>query len=84
VCPTITLGGPGVNALSAYLADKLSPALVRDEKLLIQLDPDFVDLRVGIWGFDHALTAEALDLFINKYLDSYLTAVATQVEPEHG
>lgn len=82
--PTITVGEPGVNALSAYLADRLNPALVRDERLLIQLDPDFVDLRVSIWGSDYDLTAEAMDLFISKYLEAYLTAVATQVEPEHG
>ena len=32
--PTISLGGPGVNALSAYFAQKLSPTLVRDDQLV--------------------------------------------------
>lgn len=81
--PTISIGGPGVNALSAYYHNNLNAALVRDEKLIIQLDPEFIDLRVSLWGMDHALTASALDLFETKYLDSYLRAVVTQVEPDH-
>ncbi len=79
--PTISLGGPRVNALSAYYANKLSPALVLDDQLLVQLDPEFVDLRVGVWGMNNDLTAGALDLFTNKYLDAFLRAAVTQVEP---
>lgn len=48
--PTISLGGPGVNALSAFYANTLSPALVHDNHMVIQLDPEYVDLRVCIWG----------------------------------
>ena len=81
--PTISIGGPGVNALSAYYHNNLNAALVRDEKLIIQLDPEFVDLRVSLWGMNHALTVSALDLFQTRYLDSYLRAVVTQVEPDH-
>ena len=80
--PTISIGGPGGNALSAYYHNNLNAALVRDEKLIIQLDPEFVDLRVSLWGMDHALTASALDLFETRYLESYLRAVVTQVEPD--
>ena len=79
--PTISLGGPGVNALSAYYANRLSPALVQDNHMIIQLDTEFVDLRVCIWGMDHELTVQALALFSRKYLDGYMRAVATQVEP---
>ncbi len=79
--PTISVGGPGVNALSAYYADKLSSALVHDNHLVIQLDPELVDLRVSLWGMDHQLTVEAMKVFIQKYLTPYLRAVVTQVEP---
>ncbi len=79
--PTISLGGPGVNALSGFYAAKLNPAVVRDNQMLIQLDPEFVDLRVCVWGMDHPLTVTALDHFTDKYLPAYLRAVATQVEP---
>ncbi len=80
--PTISVGGPGVNALSAYFHDKLNTALARDEQFIIQLDPEFVDLRVSVWGMDHQLTVHALDQFVERYLDAYLRAVATQVEPK--
>ena len=79
--PVISLGGPGVNALSAHFAQKLTPALVRDDAFVIQLDPEFVDLNVCVWGMNHELTVESLALFERRYLDAYLDAVATQVEP---
>jgi hypothetical protein len=80
--PTISLGGPGVNALSQYYAEKLTPAVVRENKIILQLDPEFTDLRVCIWGMNHSLTVDAVELFYRKYLDGYLRAVATQVEPQ--
>jgi hypothetical protein len=80
--PTISLGGPGVNALSAYFGQKLPTAVVRENQIVIQLDPEFTDLRACIWGMNHQLTVDALELFVSKYLDGYLRAVATQVEPE--
>ncbi|HAI12436.1 MAG TPA: hypothetical protein DCM28_12075 [Phycisphaerales bacterium] len=79
--PTISIGGPGVNGLSAYLTQRLTPALIQDGRKIIQLDPDFVDLRACVWGMDHDLTIEALDTFIDRYLTDYLKAVLTQVEP---
>lgn len=82
--PTISLGGPGVNALSAYYGDKLASAMIREKQMIIQLDPEFVDLRVCIWGMNHEYTVEAMDHFIRQYLDGYLRAVATQVEPQEG
>lgn len=80
--PTISIGGRGVNALSAYYAQKLEPALLAEHKMIIQLDPEFVHLRVAVWGVNHQLTVRALEVFIEKYLDQYLRAVATQVEPK--
>jgi hypothetical protein len=89
--PTISLGGPGVNALSAYYFDKLQAApgtpvnttsAGPNGQIFIQLDPEFTDLRVCIWGMNHDLTVDALELFTRKHLDGYLRAVATQVEPQ--
>lgn len=79
--PTISIGGPKANALSAYFNDTLHPGVVRDERLTIQLDPEMTDLRVSVWGFDHEATVEAVELFVRDYLDNYLRAVVTQVEP---
>ena len=78
--PTVCIGGPGVNALSAYLAQHLSDDN-KQADVLLQIDPDYTDLQACIWGTDHALTAHGLQLFVDRYLDGYLRAVATQVEP---
>jgi hypothetical protein len=79
--PTISIGGPGVNALAAYFAQDLDEEPDEDTQVLIQIDPDFTDLRVSIWGANHALTSKGMDVFSREYLDDYLRAVATQVEP---
>ncbi|MEO1235954.1 MAG: hypothetical protein AAFX76_04120 [Planctomycetota bacterium] len=78
--PTVCIGGPGVNALSAYLAQHLSDDNKRAD-VLLQIDPDFTDLQACVWGTDHELTAHGVQLFVDRYLDGYLRAVATQVEP---
>jgi hypothetical protein len=81
--PTVSIGGPGVNALSAFFADQLEEE-PDQEQAIIQIDPEFTDLRVCIWGVDHEMTTNGLDVFLEQYLDRYLRAVATQVEPEEG
>ncbi len=81
--PTICIGGPGVNALSAYLAQHLSDENNRAD-VLLQIDPDFTDLQACVWGTNQQLTTHGLQVFIDRYLDGYLKAVATQVEPHAG
>lgn len=79
--PTISIGGPGVNALSAYFAQQLQNVKPDEQQIVIQIDPEFTDLRVCVWGSDHTLTGRGVDLFVDRYLDGFLKAVATQVEP---
>ena len=78
--PTVCLGGPTVNALSAYLAKHLLED-DRTAEVLLQVDPEFTDLQACVWGADHRRTAYGVDVFIEQYLDGYLRAVATQIEP---
>lgn len=78
--PTVCLGGPRVNALSAYLARHLVES-DRDAEVLLQIDPEFTDLQACVWGSDRRLTAHGVGVFIDQYLDGYLRAVATQIEP---
>ena len=81
--PTISVGGPGVNALSAFFAQQLpEDSGAHEQQVVIQIDPDFTDLRACIWGSDHDLTAQGVELFANQYLEGFLRAAATQVEPE--
>lgn len=77
--PTISIGGPSVNALSAYLYEKLTTALAVEDKLVVQLDVEFGDLRSAVWGVDRQHTAAALDLFNKKYLVGYVRAVMQSV-----
>jgi hypothetical protein len=78
--PTISLGGPSVNAVSAYLYKRIHNSLVIDDTLLIQMDPHFQDLRASVWGSDYTGTSDALDIFIRKgYLENFLSAVAAQL-----
>lgn len=73
--PAISLGGPGVNAFSAYLYQKLPTALAIEDKLVVQLDVEFTDLRAAVWGVDAGHTISALELFEAKYLPAYVRAV---------
>ncbi|WP_432799699.1 hypothetical protein [Poriferisphaera sp. WC338] len=82
--PVVSIGGPGVNALSGYFAQSLpdeDQEPTPEPRVLIQVDPEFTDLRACIWGSNHELTVKGLDLFSDQYLDGYMRAVATQVEP---
>lgn len=80
-CPTISVGGPGVNALSAYLADKLDSAFVIEDWLMVQLDLDFDEVTACCWGMNHDATIEAVAAFETRYLESFLEAAARRTEP---
>ena len=77
--PMISVGGPGVNAVSAHLYQRLHNALVIDNALTIQMDQQLLDLRAVIWGINHQTTVEALEIFIERgYLQRFLGAVLAQ------
>jgi len=77
--PTVSVGGPGVNALAAHLADKVPSAFVIDDYLLVQVDLDFRDLRASVWGMTHAACDAAVRAFAERYLDAYLEAAAERI-----
>jgi len=75
-CPTISIGGPGVNCLSALMYCELDSVLTIDNVLLIQMDVELQDLRCCLWGMDHDQTVEALNLFLKRgHLDHFLFGV---------
>lgn len=78
--PVLSIGGPGVNALTANLGDKIPSAFVIEDELIVQVDLDFHDLSVVMWGMDHGATVRAVDAFFERYLDAYLTAAAERFE----
>ena len=79
-CPMISIGGPGVNAVSAHLLRVLPHSLLVDDQMVIQMDPDLNDQRVSIWGKDHQLTVDAVNLFIVRgYLDRFVQSVTAKI-----
>lgn len=74
--PTISIGSPQVNALTAYLADKLPTAFAIDGVLMVQLDPAFGDTLAACWGTTHAQTAAAAEVFAERYLGGFLGSAA--------
>lgn len=77
-CPTISVGGPGRNALTAYLRDKVPPAFAVDGSLLVQVDLSYEQLDACCWGADDRRTAQAADAFSEKYLPQFVQAAASR------
>ncbi len=86
VVPTISIGGPGVNALAHNWVDEVPFSLAVDEQYCIQMDPDLADPRASIWGMDNASTQIAVSVFVDRFLPRFLDHAATYVpdpvEPE--
>jgi len=76
VCPTIAVGGPGVNTVAAEFVEKLPVYLSQENRYFIQLDKSFSDPKVSIWGMDRKTTEEAVEMFIaNGILDDFLKSI---------
>jgi hypothetical protein len=76
ICPTISIGGPGVNALAARLAEKLPIQVAMENQFYIQYNENGPDNIVSIWGMDQDNTKAAVELFVKDgYLESYLKKV---------
>lgn len=84
--PTISVGGPGVNALAHSWVEELPFSLAVDEQYCIQMDPDLAEPRASIWGMDNATTQIAVSVFIDRFLPRFLEHAATYtpepVEPD--
>jgi hypothetical protein len=72
--PTVSIGGPDVNAETAYLARHLPTAMIVDGTLRLHLDPEYVLPQAAMWGTSREGTASAVELFCGRYLDDFLRA----------
>lgn len=71
--PVISVGGPGVNMLSANLVEALPTAMSIENVLVIQMDLELQDMRCAVWGMDHLSTVRAVETFLVKgYLDTFV------------
>jgi hypothetical protein len=84
--PTISLGGPGVNALARRWLEEVPVSLAFSERYFIQMDPDLAEPRASVWGMDNATTQIAvavfLDRFLARFLDRCATLTAHFIQPE--
>ncbi len=74
--PTISLGGPGVNALAASWFEEVPYSLRVDDRYSIQMDPDLSEPRASIWGMDNAFTQIAVSVFVDRFLPRFLEHAA--------
>ncbi len=74
--PTISLGGPGVNALSHRWLEEVPVSLAVGERYFIQMDPDLSEPRASIWGMDNATTQIAVSVFLDRFLSPFLDRCA--------
>jgi hypothetical protein len=85
--PTISLGGPGVNALAQRWLEEVPVSLAFGERYFIQMDPDLAEPRASVWGMDNATTQIAVSVFIDRFLPRFLERCATtdaQLTPPEG
>ena len=79
ILPTISVGGPGVNALAHTWVDELPFSLAVDEQYCIQMDPELAEPRASLWGMDNASTQIAVAVFIDRFLPRFLDHAAAYV-----
>jgi hypothetical protein len=75
--PTISLGGPGVNALSHRWLEEVPISLAYNERYFVQMDPDLAEPRVSIWGMDNSTTQIAVSVFLERFLPRFLERCAS-------
>lgn len=75
--PTISLGGPGVNALAHRWLEEVPISLAYNERYFIQMDPDLAEPRVSIWGMDNPTTQIATSVFVDRFLGRFLERCAS-------
>jgi hypothetical protein len=76
LCPVVSVGGPGVNALAASLVEDLPFLVKREDRVFVQGSWDGDQRRVSLWGMDRVATAEAVEAFLTEgYCDAFLRKV---------
>ncbi len=66
LCPTISVGGPGVNRVAASLVEDLPMVVRRDDRIFVQGAWDGELKRVSCWGMDRGTTVLAVQAFLQE------------------
>jgi hypothetical protein len=75
--PTISLGGPGVNALAHRWLEEVPVSMAFSERYFIQMDPELAEIRASVWGMDNTTTQIAVSVFVDRFLPRFLERCAT-------
>jgi hypothetical protein len=75
--PTISIGGPGANALAHRWLEEVPVSLAVDERYYLQMDPDLDEPRASVWGMDNPTTQIGVSVFIDRFLPRFLDHCAT-------
>jgi hypothetical protein len=68
LCPTVAIGGPGVNRVAAALLNDLPMIVQRGDRVFVQGNWDGETKRACLWGADRVATAEAVEWFVDDGL----------------
>jgi hypothetical protein len=80
--PTVSIGRPGLNAATAYLANCLPASFAVADLVHMHFDPEFIEQTACIWGRNEDATATACDLFVDRYLTAFMHSVHLLPTPE--
>lgn len=71
--PTISIGGPGANAVTGRLAGELKAVWTDADRVIIQARLEGGAPLVALWGMDRHATGEAIEAFTSRgWLDEFL------------
>lgn len=76
--PTVSVGGPAVNALTAYLASRLPSVLAVEGRWVVLMDADADAPQACCWGMDPAGTRAAAEAFIDRHLAEFVGACSRE------
>lgn len=71
-CAAVSVGPPSVNAMTAFLADRLPTALVADDRYVVQFDAQTDEPVAAVWGESPSETAEAAEQLAQRHLAALL------------
>jgi len=74
--PTIAIGGPGVNAATAWIANRVPTAFVLEGMFQVAHDVGLSRMQAAAWGRDLPATEAAVACFIDRYLERFLRRAA--------
>lgn len=78
--PAIALGTAGTNAAVAHFSLRLPQAMVVDGGFEILLDRTAGDHRVCLRGIDRKSTADAVDVFVTKFLAEWIESSSAAMQ----